>query len=67
MKLSGQLHALVASPQEKYCLLSIVYKACLTPEPVWMFREKLIIWLCQKAKIFSALQNADMCMHIHGQ
>jgi hypothetical protein len=52
MKLSGQLHALVASPQGKYCLLSTVYEAGLTPEPVWLFREKLIILLCQEAKFF---------------
>jgi hypothetical protein len=67
MKLSGQLHALVASPQGKYCLFSTVYEARLTIEPVWVFREKLIIWLCQEAKFFSALQNAGKFMHIHGQ
>jgi len=64
--LSGQLHALVASPHGEYCFLSTAYEARLTPEPVWMFREKLIIWPCQEANFNIALQNANKFMHIHG-
>jgi len=54
------------TPREILLVLSTVYEARLTPELVWMFREKLIIWLCQKESYFSALQKADKFMHIHG-
>jgi len=64
--LTVALHEVEWSASCLGCLTSAVYKARLTPEPLWMFREKLMIWVCQEAVFFSALQNAGKVMHIHG-